>query len=157
MLHYHVPGEQHRQHAEAVHATFDPLYATLDKENGMSLGVERPPIPQARPNLNQGQVELIQRDISSLIGVVLARLLDESAPLPEAAQRIEGAHRWDLYDGVGRNWLAEAKQYVTGQRQYPPSPEHVIAALEVAENLRRACDERDSLIAFLLQGENHAA
>lgn len=123
----------------------------------MSLHVERAPIPRAPPNLHQGPVELVQRDMSSLIGLVIARLLDESAPLPEAAQRIVDAHRWDLYDSVGRNWLAEAKQYVTGERQSPPRPEHVIAALELAVNLRRACDERDSLIAFLLHGEKHAA
>lgn len=157
MLDDHIPAEQHRQHAEAVHATPDTLYATLDKEIAISLHVERPPIPQAPPNLHQGQVELVQRDISSLIGLVIARLLDESAPLPGAAQRIVDAHRWDQYDSVGRNWLAEAKQYVTGKRRSPPSPEHVIAALELAVNLRRACDERDSLIAFLLQGEKHAA
>ena len=67
----------------------------------------------------------------------------------------------------GRDWFAEALQYVDGRRTALPSPEHVIAALRAwawecrranlerrrAATFKAACDDRDVAIAALAKGE----
>jgi hypothetical protein len=54
---------------------------------------------------------------------------------------------------VERDWLREGRDYLTGERWTNAPPEMVIALMRHIEELEAACDVRDQLISWLVDGE----